>query len=147
MASANHSAGTSRPSLNWVGSSTSKRRNLLRIRRLSLHSEGNVIVGKRRQRRLGNQDLAGLQRLAGEPAEQKSERFLSRGFVWERQDNHGAILRIHGRIESYRIHMPNTTDQFGSALKRNVLPPMIWSDVMVGHTYFSMCSTISSVPL
>ena len=29
---------------------------------------------------------------------------------------------------------------------RNGLPPRSWSEVIVGQTYFSMCSTINSVP-
>src|SRR5271163_4630027 len=88
MASAIDSSGTSRPSLNRVGSSTSKRRNLFLIGRLSLHRKGDVLVRKSRQRALRDDEFSRFQGLAGEPPEEEPQRLFSRRIVRKRDDDH-----------------------------------------------------------
>src|SRR6478609_3217494 len=53
----------------------------------------------------------------------------------------GPILEM--KFERRRVFSPSDH----CPLKRNGSPPAICSDVIVGQTNFSMCSTINSVPL
>src|SRR5207244_3925649 len=107
--SASHSAGTSRPSLNWSGSSTSKgvpnrvvlrlgapRRHLLGIAGLPRDGERDVLLGERLQGRVGDEVLAGLEDAAGEAAEEKGQSLPLGGAVLEGDDHHGVILACFG---------------------------------------------------
>src|SRR5208283_6222755 len=89
-ASASHSGGTSRPSLNWRGSSTSNRRQLLLIGGFSLDFKWDVLVGERFQSRFGNQMLARTKDPAGKTSEQKGQCPLFRLAVRECNRHHGS---------------------------------------------------------
>src|SRR3972149_1332288 len=91
-ASASHSAGTSRPSLNWSGSSTSNRRHLLLIGCLALNGEGDVLVGERLKCRLRNQVLARCGDPTGEATQQEPERALL-GLAVRECDGHHTLLQ------------------------------------------------------
>jgi hypothetical protein len=73
-ASASHSSGTSRPSLNWSGSSTSNRRHLLLIARLALYDEWVICLRQSLQSGFGNQMLPALEHAPGKAAEQEPQR-------------------------------------------------------------------------
>lgn len=83
-----HSSGTSRPSLNWSGSSTSNRCHLLLISRLTLHFKWDAFVRERFHRRLGYEMLATFEDAARETSQQKAESFPFRGAVFENDADH-----------------------------------------------------------
>src|SRR5262249_33598332 len=87
-ASASHSGGTSRPSLNWRGRSTSYRRHLLLIARLALNGERDVLVGERFQSRFGHEVLPGADHATRETAEQVGQCALLRIPVGEHDRYH-----------------------------------------------------------
>jgi hypothetical protein len=92
-ASASHSSGTSRPSLNWSGSSTSNRRHLLLIACLALYDKWNVRLRQRLQRRLRHQMLAPLKHATGKAAQQKAKRLsFSRAILKLNPNHESAIL-------------------------------------------------------
>src|SRR5439155_11832328 len=82
------SAGTSRPSLNWSGSSTSNRRHLLLIRRLAISGERNVLFRACRQRFFRHKMFARLERAPREAAEKEPQRPLFGLTIRKRNGHH-----------------------------------------------------------
>jgi hypothetical protein len=68
-ASAIHSGGTGRSSLNWTGSSTSKRPYLLVLGRFPAHPKRNTLVGKRLKCRFRDEMFARAKRTTGKAAD------------------------------------------------------------------------------